>query len=78
MQSFTGTENGASLALNQDNNFACQLLLKVKDKKVRTLKSLKNRFSNVSTGKSIDFKHVKALVVLFNHIKALTDRPFAY
>ena len=37
-------------------------------------KALTARFGNVSTGKSTDFKHLKALVVLFKHIKALTER----
>ena len=30
------------------------------------------------TGKSTDFKHIKVLVALFKHIKALTERPCAY
>ena len=36
-------------------------------------KALTARFGNVSTGKSTDFKHIKALVVLFNHIKTMTE-----
>ena len=36
------------------------------------------RFGNVNTGKSTDFKLIKALVVLYKHIKALIERPCAY
>ena len=36
------------------------------------------RLVDVSTRKSTDFKHVTALVVLFKHIQALTERLCAY
>ena len=46
-------------------------------KKINTSKALTARFGNVSTGKSKDFKHIKALGFLFKHIfkhiKALTE-----
>ena len=41
-------------------------------------KAFEDRFGNVSTGKSIDFKYIKALMVLYEHIKALIERLCAY